>query len=291
MSRNKIIFIADAYYEDFTGGAELNDHSLIIRLLAAGYEIVKKKCHEIDVDFLKDNKEENFIVGNFRFMSDEIKNYLSKNNKYIIYEHDHKYLKKRNPLLYPNFKAPDSDLKDIFFYEGAIKTICLTKLAHDVFVRNTGLINVDRVGASIWLNEDLDFIKKISNNAKNNKYAILQSNNPIKRTIDCIQYCKNKNIEYDLISDRDNKKFLEKLSKYKGLVFKTGHLETCGRLVVEAKMLNCELIIQKKLIGAAHEPWFSLTGNDLNDKIRDISEDSINVFIRAFKNDNIHRHR
>ena len=61
----------------------------------------------------------------------------------------------------------------------------------------------------------------------------------------------------------------------------TGHLETCCRLVVEAKMLNCKVVTQQKLIGAASEPWFELNGEDLIEEIRKISKGSVDVFIEA----------
>jgi hypothetical protein len=51
----------------------------------------------------------------------------------------------------------------------------------------------------------------------------------------------------------------------------TGHLETCARIVVEAKMLNLKVITQKKLIGAASEDWYSLSGEELIDRMEEIS--------------------
>lgn len=82
----------------------------------------------------------------------------------------------------------------------------------------------------------------------------------------CIEYCEKNNLDYELIKDNDNKKFLKKLNDYKGLIFMTGHLETCCRIIVEAKMLGLEVITQKKLIGAASEEWFSTNGKELTEK-------------------------
>ncbi len=99
----------------------------------------------------------------------------------------------------------------------------------------------------------------------------MDSENPIKRKYDCIKHCESKNLEYELIKDRDFKKFLLKMSKFEKLLFLTGHLETCARIVVEAKMLNLKVIIQKKLIGAASEEWFSMSGETLIDEMERIS--------------------
>ena len=61
------------------------------------------------------------------------------------------------------------------------------------------------------------------------------------------------------------------MSKFEKLLFLTGHVETCARIVVEAKMLNLSVIIQKKVIGAASEDWFSLSGKKLIDEMEKIS--------------------
>ena len=64
---------------------------------------------------------------------------------------------------------------------------------------------------------------------------------------------------------------MRKLSKYEKLLFLTGHLETCARIIVEAKMLNLKVITNKKLIGAASEDWYSLSGKQLIDEMEKIS--------------------
>ena len=110
----------------------------------------------------------------------------------------------------------------------------------------------------------------------------MDSNNPIKRRLDCINYCKKNNIDYDLIKDADHKKFLEKLSNYSGIVFMTGHLETCCRVIVEAKMLGLKIITQRKLIGAYSEEWSSLNGVDLVEEIKSLSQNSVNIFLESF---------
>lgn len=276
---NKVVFISDFYYPSFVGGAELNDYSLISRFVNdANTEVWKNKCSNISVDFLKNNKEQNFIVSNFVTLSKDCLAYLTDNCSYIIYEHDHKYLKKRNPIFYRNFKAPKEELANYNFYKKAESVVCLTQLAVDVIKDNTGLENIKKIGASVWRDQDLDYLNEIRKQEKKDCYAIMDSNNPIKKKMKCIEYCKKNNLKYELISDSDNKEFLKKLNNYKGLVFMTGHLETCCRIIVEAKMLGLEVITQKKLIGAASEEWFTLNGKELTEKIREISKNSTEKF-------------
>ena len=275
--------IADFFYKDFTGGAELNDFSLVSQFKKSGIEVKEIYCKDVSIDFLSQNKEANFIVANFVSLTEANKQYMIKNNRYVIYEHDHKYLKRRNPIFYKNFTAPADHLANIDFFTYAKATICLTQLALDVFKNNTGLENVDKVGASVWRDEDLDYLMDLlAKPNKNTLAAIMDSTNPIKKKAQCVKFCEDKDIPYELISDIDHRAFLKKLSTYEKLVFMTGHLETCCRIVVEAKMLNCEVLTQKALIGACSEDWFQLNGIELVGEIRKISNNSVNVFMRYF---------
>lgn len=280
----KIIFISDFYYPQFVGGAELNDYSLISRLvLDAKVEVWKKKCDHINVSFLKENKDADYIISNFVTLRDDCKNYLKDHCSYVIYEHDHKYLKRRNPIFYVDFHAPKEELNHYYFYKYAKAVICLTQLAVDVFQKNTGLTNVVKIGASVWRDSDLQYINEIRKDNKKNCYAIMDNDNPIKKKRECIEYCQKNNLKYELIKDKDNKEFLKKLNEYEGLVFMTGHLETCCRIVVEAKMLGMKVITQKKLIGAASEEWYSLKGEELVSEIQKISKQSIDKFLECFQ--------
>tara|TARA_R110001599_G_scaffold62402_1_gene173751 strand:+ start:137 stop:1666 length:1530 start_codon:yes stop_codon:yes gene_type:complete len=280
---NRIIFISDFYYPEFVGGAELNDYSLIKRLEDSGQtQIIKMRSHQITPEYLISNKNASFIVSNFSNLDKDSMDTLQEECDYVIYEHDHKYLKRRNPISYTNFLAPKEDLANLSFYKSAKSVICLTKLAEDVLRANTGLQNTTRIGSSVWLDEDLNFIKSLNKEVKSPKYAIMDSDNPIKRRLDCINYCKKNNIDYDLIRDNDHKKFLEKLSNYSGIVFMTGHLETCCRVVVEAKMLGLKVTTQKKLIGASSEAWYVLNNVDLIEEIRNLSQNSVDVFLESF---------
>jgi|TARA_R110000824_G_scaffold98876_2_gene235675 hypothetical protein len=266
-----IIMVMDFYFSEIKGGAELNAETLIDRFSDVGYNIKKVKSASLTVDFLKQNVDKKFIFSNFIFVSKDCREYAIQNLQYAIYEQDHKYLKTRNPIQYVDFIAPKDQLANIEFYKNAVVVFFLTKLATDVFVANTRLQNVCNLKSSVWRKEELDFMKTICNTEKIKENAVLDSSNPIKKRGKCISYCERNNLEYELIKDDDFKTFLKKMSSFKRLIFFTGHLETCARILVEAKMLNLEVTYQKRLIGAASEEWFSLSGIDMIDKMEDIS--------------------
>lgn len=266
----KLFFIMDFTFEEVQGGAELNTKVLAESISEQGIEIEIIKSINVNLEFLQNNQEHFFIFGNFILLSEEVKNFAINNLKYMIYEQDHKYLKTRNPIFFKDFKAPKEMLTNLDFYSKAKKVLFLTKLAKDVFVSNTGLNNVHNLGCSIWSKEDLQIIRENCNNKKKTITAILDSDNPIKKKNDCIEYCIKNNLSYELIKDKNFHNFIKKLSYYESFVFYTGHLETCARILVEAKMLNVKIIYQKRLIGAASEEWFKLSGENLINKVEEL---------------------
>lgn len=269
--KTKLCMVMDFYFSEIHGGAEINAESLIDRFISQGYNIVKTKSELATVEFLDAHRDYVFIFSNFILLPERSKQYAIQNLKYFVYEQDHKYIKSRNPIKYVDFIAPKEERINIDFYSHAIKVMFLTKLSMNVFQLNTELNNLLNLESSVWRAGELEYFKQICNNKKSSKIAIMNSSNPIKRRSDCINLCKEKGWDYELIGDKNFKKFVEKMSKYEKFLFLTGHLETCARVVVEAKMLNLKVITNKKLIGAASEDWYLLSGEELINEMERIS--------------------
>ena len=49
--------IADFFYKDLTGGAELNDYSLISQFRSRGHKVVEVYCRDATPDFLEEKKD------------------------------------------------------------------------------------------------------------------------------------------------------------------------------------------------------------------------------------------
>lgn len=253
----KYIFISDFFEE--IGGAEMVDAN--VRELL-GEEQVLLRSIDCTVQKLSKLLNNRFIISNFVQMPEDCKEYIAKNCKYIIYEHDHKYLKSRNPSIFPEFKAPSEQLINLQFYQNAISVVCQTKQHMDVIFKNTGLKNLINFGGSIWKNEELEYIKKLYYNRAvddtgNSEliYGILDSDIVHKGTRSAIEYCKKNNYKYKLLPIKEWKDFIKDLSECDKLVFFAGVLETCSRMAVEARMLGVK-VIANNLVSAIHEDWF-----------------------------------
>jgi len=266
----KIAFLADFFVDDgINGGGELNNEELIKLLINKGNDVKKYHTHGLPVDKLPDKKTR-LIIGNFIALSEEVKDYITNNYSYIIYEHDHKYLKTRDPSSFKNYKAPEEQIINKQFYKNAKAIICQSKLHMRVVERNLNLDNIVSVSGNLWSEESLNYLEQISTSQddKSDIYSIMYSSIPNKNVEESILYCRVNGLQSEKIMPCSHKQFLTKLNKNKTLVFFPKTLETLSRIVVEARMLNCRVVTNKK-IGATSEDWFKLKGKPLIEKMRE----------------------
>ena len=262
---NRIVFIADFFAQQVPGGGELNNHELIQILRKRGIEVLEINSQNVSPFFLQQQPEyTKYIVANFVGLTEESKHVLQSQKQYIIYEHDHKYVKTRNPADYENFIAPKSEIVNYDFYKNASGVICQSTFHANIVESNLKLENIYSVGGNLWSAEILDFMYKISENDKKSTCAIMNSNNWHKNTADAIKLCKVKGWQYDLIPNLKYKEFLIRLGENRKFIFLPKTPETLSRIVVEARMMGLS-VITNNLVGATKENWFSLKGVELID--------------------------
>lgn len=270
----KIIFIADFFAPEATGGAELHDEVLINYLIEQGVFHEKISSHNVTKQYVEENKDKVWIFGNFKNLSFDIIPLVAKDIDYVIYEHDYKFLDVRNPILFTDFIAPKKHIINFNFYKMAKKVICLSKMHYNIFQNNLGFENIVHTNCSMWSDEDLSLFENLLSTEKNDSYAIIDSDNPIKKKNDSIIFCKKNNLKYSLIKSNSYHDFIKKLSQFKGLVFMTGHPEPTPRVAIECKMLGLKIISQKKLLSVAHEDYFHLEKKDMIEKVREMRDNN-----------------
>lgn len=274
--KKNIIAISDFFVDELLGGAELHDDVVFSFLESKKALLTKKKSDQITVEYLKNNQNSIFFISNFSNLSFESLLFLMKKCEYIIYEHDYKFLKGRNPIFFKNFKAPKAEIINLNFYKNAKKIICLSELQKNIFQENLNLNNIVTINCSMWNNEDFELMFEYSETEKKNGvYAIINSDNPIKKTRSAVEFCQKNDLKYELIKSKNYRKFLQMLSQYEGLVFMTGHPEPTPRVAIESKCLGLKFISQKKLIGVAHENYFHLNGKELIEKVKNLRDENL----------------
>lgn len=279
MMNMDIIVVADLFIEDLLGGAELHDDVIVKYFIGNNRLFSKKRCVELTEDFIMQNRDKKWFIANFSSLSINKKALLSKYCRYIIYEHDYKFVDSRNPISYPDFLVPHQNIVNVNFYSQAKKVVCLSKMHREIFEKNLKLNNYENFNCSMWNDEQLKLLEKYGNNLKNTKYAIIKSDNPLKKTRETVKYCQNNNIEYDLISSKNYEEFIKILSRYKGLVFLTGHPEPTPRIAIESKMLNLKFICQKNLNCVVNEDYYHLQGKDMIEKVREMRDTNLRIIL------------
>jgi hypothetical protein len=272
----KIAFIADFFSSHLLGGAEMND-AVLLSYLKESFDLETLHSKDISIDNIKEY--DFLIISNFCMLDPPARDYIQENSQYVIYEHDHKYVSSRDPSNFTNFEIPEKHIMHRDFYKSAKKVICLGAKQVEIINKNLKIENLESISGSLWSQKKLMHLRDTSKAAqKNDKFAIVESTNPIKNTQKAISFCEKRHIKFDLIKSQDPYIFIDILSKYEGLVFFPAVLESMCRLVVEAKMLNCKIITTPKLLGAYYEPWFSLTGIPLINTMQENVKKALELF-------------
>ena len=276
-----IVFIADFFVDEVLGGGELNNEELMSILHSRGHTVEKAKSIHVDHNRIKQNRDSKFIVANFMGLSPECKRALTAKD-YVIYEHDHKYLKSRNPADYDLFVAPEEEIINRDFYKGAKKVLCQTEF-HANIVRNNlrDFDNIESLGGNIWTLDSLAIMEQISKQDKQDRCAVMDSPIPHKNTSGAIKFCKIKGYDYKLVLAGPYYDFLRAVGENDKFVFFPKTPETLSRVVVESRMMGLK-VITNNLIGATAEPWFKAKGPELIEIMRGkrdkISERIIEIF-------------
>jgi len=261
-----IVFIADFFADQILGGGELNNKELVELLIDEGHDVKRINSHFVTREIIEDQKANHFIVANFMNLPREcIASLYDK--KYIIYEHDHKYLINRNPALFKDFIAPEERMINLGFYRKAKAIICQSQFHMEIVRKNLKLDSLINVGGNLWSEDSLALMAEFAAMPKTDTYAILDSEIEHKNTRETVMYCEHKKLDYKLVKSDDYSDFLQQLGSHKTFVFLPKTPETLSRVAVEARMMGMS-VIANKMIGATREPWFSQKGLELIETMR-----------------------
>jgi len=260
---SEIVFIADFFADEIPGGGELNNDELAELLKQKGSNVAKIKSINVTPNYLQElGTDTRFIISNFIQLSEESKKVLQNDKAYIIYEHDHKYVKTRNPANYKNFIAPKEEIINFDFYKSAKSILCQTDFHSNIVRSNLHLDNIKSLNGNLWSMPSIKLMARICDLKKAPKYSIMNSDNWHKNTQGAIKLCNSKQWNYELINPSPYAEFVSKLGKNDKFIFLPKTPETLSRIVVESRMMGMS-VITNKLVGAINEKWFCHKGQDL----------------------------
>ncbi len=281
LSKNKFVYISDSFLSDILGGGELNDHELCEILVSKGISLEKIRSHEVGVSYIKSNHDKCYVISNFINLSRNVINLLINECKYVIYEHDHKYLKSRNPATYDNYIAPKGEVINYDFYKNAQAVFCQSSFHESIIKKNLDIDNIVNVSGNLWSLSSLRTIEILGKKPKRKEYSIMNSPIPHKNTREACFYCEKKGFKYNLISSKNYEEFLSLLSNNEKFLFLPKTPETLSRVIVEARMMGVKTVTNKN-VGASYESWIKLKGDELICKMKNKREEIPNKILEVF---------
>ena len=255
-----ILFVCDAFVEQYQGGGELTTEAIIE---ASYFPAVKLLSHQVTVEIMEKHKNSYWIFGNFSNLDKKCILYALKNLDYSIIEYDYKFCKYRSSKKHieiEGFCNCEQSIHGKLIATFFAKSKCNFWMSRAQLKKYETLFpflknEKNTVLSSVFNDSTLDYLSKANTDKKNNKWVILDSPSWIKGKEAAIEYAKNNNLEYELVWNLSYEKLLNKLASSKGLIFLPLGADTCPRLVIEAKLLGCE-IISNDNVQHAKEDWF-----------------------------------
>ena len=260
-----VIFVSDLFIENHLGGAELTSEALIE---SCPFKIHKLLSSDVSMEVLEKFHTKYWIFGNFASMDWNLIPTIVANMKYSILEFDYKYCKYRSPEKHEFSENKPCDCENettgkiiSALYYGAKSLWWMSEMQmqkyHSTF---PFLAERDNVVLSSVFNDEFFATVRVLNerykDSKNENYIVVNSNSWIKGVQDAVEKCKSENLQYELVTGLPYKELLTKLAQSKGLVFLPKGGDTCPRLVIEAKLLGCDLILNDN-VQHKDELWFN----------------------------------
>ncbi len=283
----RYVIVADFWPEDFrggggnhSGGAELSDEILFSIFQQKNEDVAKYSSFDVNIELLENEKDSIFILSNFFNLHPFLLEKIQNEFKYILYCHDYKFVGHMQPQKYENFIVPKEHLIFTDLFKNAKAVICQSSLQEKIHCDNLGLNNLINFSGNLWSNESLDLMESLIDVEKKDRCSIVKSPYPEKGVPEAFKFCIENKMDYDLIGHKDYPTFLRQLASNAAVVFWPRLPETCGRIVVEAKMMGVH-VHTNPLLGSSHEPWFNLSGKELINVMREKHDEVHEILTNA----------
>ena len=263
-SDSEIIFVSDMFVENYVGGAELTTEALIEKCPLAYQKVLASK---ITVNLLEKGHNKHWIFGNFASMNQELIPTIVANMSYSVLEYDYKYCKYRSPEKHlfaekEECNCDNSQHGKIIsaFYYGAKSLYWMSEAQQNLYLEKFPFLGErnSTVLSSVFSDDFFVRVKELrdkSSASERKGWIVLGSNSWIKGAEQAEEWCKSQNHEYEVVWGIPYEVLLEKLSKAEGFVYLPNGNDTCPRMVIEAKLLGCNLHLND-YVQHKDEEWF-----------------------------------
>ena len=260
----EIIFIADLFVDDYVGGAELTSEALIS---STELKVCKILSKDLTIDLLEQGHQKYWIFGNYSQLDHNLIPTIISNLNYSILEYDYKYCKWRSPEKHEAIDGVvcncqndmNGKMVSAFMYGAKSLWWMSEKQMEKYHLIYPFLAELDNtVLSSVFDDAFFITVKMLREKYKDVEckgWIVLGSTSWIKGIDDARSWCIENDKEYEIISNLPYETVLEKLARAEGFVYLPKGGDTCPRMVIEAKLLGCELHINDN-VEHATELWF-----------------------------------
>tara|TARA_B100001063_G_scaffold218657_1_gene222189 strand:- start:866 stop:1762 length:897 start_codon:yes stop_codon:yes gene_type:complete len=269
--KKDLIVISDAFLQQYAGGAEMTLESFL-DIAREKYNIHKINCSDLTLDVfnqvMNNFKNAKWLFGNIGNISANILNMIIFRVKdYDVIECDYKYCIYRSEELHKFKEGVDCNCHSNLqlthlisnFYSKAKRIFWMSENQKEITNSKIRITcNNQLTLGSVFEKTHINYIKNLKDNPelkRSNKFIILKSPSWVKGYDQAFNYCKKNNIEYEEVWNLEYSDLLKKLRTSKGLVYLSNGKDTCPRLVIEAKLLGCELVLNDN-VQHKDEEWF-----------------------------------
>ena len=269
----KYIFINDFFSNDLLGGAEITTDSLI-SYFENQNQIYKINSHLANENFIVENLDKVFIVGNFSNLSVQSINKLVMFGKYVNIEYDYKFCKHRSIEKHKFVEKKECDcytqnIGNIVstFYSNSQHIFWMSEEQKNIYnskFQNIKNFKNQTVLSSVFSKDTLEILSNLNKNREvlYNEFVVLGSDSWVKGKDASEQFCKINNIKYKILNNLSHENFLNEISKYEGLVYIPNGSDTCPRMIIEAKLIGLKIYINN-FVQHANESWFNTSNLNL----------------------------
>ena len=263
-NRSDFIFVSDMFVEDYCGGAELTTEALISSSPGIVYKLHAK---DVTLELLEKGVEKYWIFGNFSSLDNDLIPSIAANMDYSILEYDYKYCTWRSPEKHLVAAGAPCDCAQSLHGKmisalmyGAKSLWWMSEEQMDHYHNLYPFLGEkdNAVLSSVFDNHfflTLKILRQKYKDVSRKGWIILGSTSWIKGAGLAEEWCKNNDKEYELVWNLPYESLLEKLAQAEGFVYLPPGKDTCPRMVIEAKLLGCQLHINEN-VQHAKEMWF-----------------------------------
>lgn len=267
----KVVFVNDFFVKDVEGGAELTSEAIIKK---APVRVFKLHSGSVTRKMIETNRDKYWVFGNFTTLPDGMIQYIpSSGLRYSIVEYDFKFCAYRSTNRHQqhtghpcNCPRDPHGLDIARLFKGADRIFWMSEEQKKSWIKNVSILEQHpghNILSSVFQDTELDGLRSLRTQPRDRspRWAVLGSGSWIKGVEETQKWCKLNRTPFEAIPKLPYNEFLKTMSKYRGLVFMPLDKDTCPRLVIEARLMGLELILNKNVLHQ-DEPWFKNSADD-----------------------------